>query len=131
MQIKYMKLTNKQIYDISKKLLESFNDNRKYFPAKVNFTIQRNKKNLLDIVETIEQVRLAIAAQYGSRDLENPDVFNIAPENMDIAQRELDDLTNTTQEVNITMLSLKDIENIEFTSNQMDAILFMIDEQAE
>lgn len=126
-----MKLANKQIYDISKKLLESFNDNTKYFPAKVNFTIQRNKKNLLDIVETIEQVRLAIAAQYGSRDPENPDVFNIAPENMDIAQRELDDLTNTEQEVNITMLSLKDIENVEFTSNQMDAILFMIDEQAE
>lgn len=126
-----MKLTNKQIYDISKKLLDSFNDNTKYFPAKVNFIIQRNKKNLLDIVETIEKVRLAIAAQYGSRDPENPDVFNIAPENMDIAQRELDDLTNTTQEVNITMLSLKDIENIEFTSNQMDAILFMIDEQAE
>lgn len=126
-----MKLANKQIYDISKKLLESFNDNTKYFPAKINFIIQRNKKNLLDIVETIESVRLAIAAQYGSRDPENPDVFNIAPENMDIAQRELDDLTNTEQEVNITMLSLKDIENIEFTSNQMDAILFMIDEQAE
>ena len=109
-----MILKTKQIYEISKKLVEAFNDNTKYFPAKVNFTIQRNKKNLLDIVETIESVRLAIAAQYGDKDPENPGIFNIRLENMDIAQRELDDLTNTEQEVNIIMLSLKDIENIEF-----------------
>lgn len=128
-----MQLTNKQIYDISKKLLESFNDNTKYFPARINFTIQRNKKILLDIVETIEKIRLEIAAHYGSRDPENPDIFNIDPDHMDTAQQELNDLTNLEQEVNITMLSFKDIENLEFTSNQMDAILFMIDDtkQAE
>ena len=126
-----MRLTNEQIYKNCEQLLKSFNDNTKYFPGKITFIIQRNKKTLLDICKTIDEVRASIAANYGEPDPENPGSYIIPAETRALAQIELNDLSAAAQEVNIIMLDYKDIENVEFTPNQMDAILFMINEQAE
>ena len=43
----------------------------------------------------------------------------------------MDDLIEMEQEVNILMLKFSDIENLEFTMNQMEAIMFMIEEEVE
>jgi hypothetical protein len=40
----------------------------------------------------------------------------------------LDDLLKITQEINIGMIKLSDIENCEFTPKQIEALFFMIEE---
>jgi hypothetical protein len=38
---------------------------------------------------------------------------------------------NISTEVHFTTILFKDIENLEFTSNQMEALMFMIEEEKE
>jgi hypothetical protein len=127
-----MRLNNKQIYDYFLKLSNSFNDNQKYIPAKVNFYIQKNKESFAKIAEIIDTTRQNIAQQYGSPSLDNPGFYNIKLENIETAQKELDDLMLIEHDIPILRLKFQDIENLEFTFNQMESILFMIDDnQAE
>lgn len=126
-----MILTNQQIYDFTEQIKQAFNDNSKYFPSKINFPIQKNKKLLMEAVGTIDKVKQSIAKQYGVQDLEDANLYHIKAEYIDQAQKELDDLMALEQDLNCTLISFKDIENLEFTSNQMEAIMFMIDEEAE
>lgn len=126
-----MRLNNKEIYDIYEKLQLSFDNNSRYFPVKINFFIQKNKKVLKELCDIIDVSKQSIAQQYGVMDSEDVNLFHIKPENIEIAQKELNDLMNIEHDLNIMMISLKDIENLEFTPNQMEAIMFMIDEEAE
>lgn len=126
-----MKLKNKDIYNYNNNLTIAFNDNNKYFPVKVNFIIQKNKRLLSGLSSEIDLYRRNIGELYGTLS-EEEGVYNISKEKLSAAQKELNELMEVEQEVNIIMIPLKDIENLEFTSNQMDAMLFMInEEQAE
>lgn len=120
-----MILTNQQIYETYQKLAKVFLNETRYFPAKVNFIIQKNLKTLYEIAQEIENMRLNIINHYGKI---HDDDYIIYPENIEQANKELDDLSTVKQEVNILFLTFEDIANIEFTPAQMGAILFMIKE---
>lgn len=123
-----MKLNNKDIFNYYQKLESAFNVDNKYFPAKINFYIQKNKNILYNLSILIEQTKNSIAQQYGLYQ-EESDSYFIPSEQRSIAQQELNDLMNVEQEVNILQLTFNDIEQLEFTPNQMEAILFMIKEE--
>ena len=72
-------------------------------------------------------MRLNIARNYGT--VQDNNDFIINPENIQRANKELSELSEIEQEINILFLTFKDIEEIEFTPAQMGAILFMINEE--
>lgn len=126
-----MILKNKDIIEYYEELSASFKDNTKYLPAKISFIIQKNIKMLKELSEEIYSARNNIIQNYGIQDEEDKDSFIIPKEFQEITQKELDDLIEMEQEVNILMLKFSDIENLEFTMNQMEAIMFMIEEEVE
>lgn len=126
-----MLIKNIKIIQYFELLKENFNNNSKYLPAKIAFIIQKNIKLLKELSEEIYVLRDSIIKHYGVQDINDLDSFIIPDEYKEIAQKELDDLTELEQEVNILKLKFSDIENLEFTMNQMEAIMFMIEEEVE
>ncbi len=119
-------MTNLEIYNTASKLLEAFSDTQQKFPVKMNFFLQKNKKLLIDLAREIEDSRLLIARTHGTPGEDGN--YNIAVENIDAAKAELNELFNIEQDVNISKISFDDLDpNMELTSAQMEALMFMID----
>lgn len=122
-----MKFKNEDIYKIGSQLNSLFNDNDVYLPTKVNFPIQRNKKTFLTLAQEIEESRMGVIRYYGVP-AEDGETYTIPPDVIEQASKELEDLINIEQEVSFSKVKLEDLENIKFTSAQMDALMFMIEE---
>ena len=122
-----MKLTNAQIYTYAQKLNGAFQDTSIYLPARINFYIQKNKSTILVLGEEIEKARMNIFQQYG--DYTEDGMITIPPEKIAIAQQELNDLLAIEQDVNILKFSIeKFTDDISLSIEQMEAIMFMIEE---
>lgn len=122
-----MKLTNTQIYNYAQLLNRAFQDSSLYLPARINFYIQKNKTTILSLGEEIEKTRSEIIQHYG--ELAENNMFYVKPENMTVAQAELNDLFSIEQEVNILKFSIdKFTDDIQLSMEQMEAIMFMIEE---
>lgn len=123
-----MTLTNTQIYNYANALANAFQDKEQRLPIKLNFFIQKNKKVLVELAQDIEQARIDIAQTYGTLDTETQQ-FIIPPEKIENAQKDLIDLFNIEQEVNIGMIKADSLsDDFNLTTAQMEAILFMIEE---
>ena len=125
-----MKLSNKIIYSYATKLLNAFQDNTQKLPIKLNFYLQKNKNVLIELGKDIEQARLEVAKQYGTLNPNDKETYIISPENTNIVLKELDDLYNLEQDVPIYKIKLSDFnEDLNLTTAQMEAIMFMIDDE--
>lgn len=125
---KSVNFTNEEILHLCR-LFSDFNANQNiYFPAKLNYYIQYNMKQILDIGMEVENIRMEVAKHYGDKSNDGKESYIIKPENFDAAQNELMQLSKATREVDIYFVSLDDFENITLTSNQMQALMFMIEE---
>lgn len=114
-----------EIYDIAVKLLNNFTEiNNVYLSAAAAFSIQKNKQNFLNIANEIEEARMQLLNKYNVSKISGE--IQIAPENIEIANKELQDLLNIEEEVKIYTFSIEELDGIKFTPLQMDAILFMI-----
>lgn len=122
-----MKLTNQTIYEKATEIQVAFSNETKYIPVRLNFAIQKNLATLTTLQEEIEQARLRIAATYGILDEENMR-YIIEEDNKDKVNQELNDLFTMEQEVNIKTCTLAQMEDIDLTLEQMQAIMFMIEE---
>ena len=121
-----MKLTNNQIYTYATGLAAAFQDDSLKLPIKINFYLHKNKETLIAMAQDIEKARLDLLAQYGELNQET-NRFTIFPDKMDIAAKELEDLFNLEQEVNIYTVSIDNFgDDLTLTSGQMEALLFMI-----
>ena len=108
--------------------MEQFNNGEQKFPVKINFYLQKNKNTLMGFAQEIETARLEIINNYGSPSEDNPRQYIIPPENIEIAQQELNELFALEQDVNIYKLSIDNFpEDMSLTGNQMEALLFMIE----
>ena len=126
-----MKLKNKQIYDTASQLHEAFNIKDQYLPIKLNFYLQKNKKLLTELAQDIDQSRNNILQRYGTYDSENG-YFRVENEHIDIVTSELEELFNLKQEVNIQMIPMSVLDlDLQLTTAQMEAIMFMIDDKKE
>lgn len=125
-----MTLTNNQIYNYANSLIENFSKSDIKFPVKVNFYLQKNQNTLLTLAQEIEQERVNIAQEYGILN-EETEQYEVPPEKIQEASQKLNDLFDLTQEVKLYKVKLEDFGNIELTSGQMQALLFMIEDEKE
>lgn len=126
-----MKIKNKKILTITENLKKAFNDNVKYFPAKINFIIHKNLTLLESLTEEIYQTRDSIVDYYGIPDETEQNKFFIPEDKRKKAQNELDELLELEQEVPLMIFKFNQIEDLDFTSNQMEAMMFMIEEDSD
>lgn len=120
-----MKLTNQQIYDATIQLA-SFNIEGK-LPVRINFFLQKNIQTLAAAGQEIEEARLSVAREFGQLN-EDGTQFIVPPEKMAAAQKEINDLFNLEQDLNIHVFKLDDFDGIELTYQQLSSIMFMIEE---
>ena len=123
-------LTNNQIYNYVNSLIENFSNIDIKFPVKVNFYLQKNQNTLLALAQEIEQERIKIAQEYGVLN-EETERYEVPPKKIQEASQKLNDLFDLTQEVKLYKIKLEDFGNIELTSGQMQALLFMIEDEEE
>lgn len=122
-----MKLTNNEIYMHTQNLMMAFEDKDQKLPIKISFYLQKNKNTLLQLAQDIEQTRLEIARSYGELD-EETSQYIIPPEKMEEASKELNDLFNLEQDVQIYTINIDSFgDDLTITTAQMEAIMFMID----
>lgn len=120
-----MKLTNQKIYDAAMELA-SFHIEGK-LPIKINFFLQKNIQMLAAAAQEIEAARIGIAQEYGELN-EDGNQYVVPPEKIALAQKEIIDLFNLEQDLNIHVFKLEDFDNIELTYQQLSSIMFMIEE---
>ena len=122
-----MKMTNNEIYMHANALVEAFNDGEQKLPIKVSFYLQKNKNKLLELAQDIEKSRIDSAKAYGELN-ESGEQFIIPPEKMADASKELEDLFNLEQEVQIYTINIDSLsDDLMMTAAQMEALMFMIE----
>lgn len=121
-----MKLTNQTIYQYTE-ALASFNDIKTYIPARANFLIQKNISALAAAAQEIEKSRLEVAKHYGEAS-EDGQGYTIPGDKIPLAAKELEDLFAIEQDISIRTFKIEDLGDTQFTSAQMSAIMFMIED---
>ena len=124
-----MKMTNSEIYVNANSLLREFaNCADMKLPVKINFYLQKNIQTLKTLATEIEEERLAIIHRYGTL-IEDGSAYSIPAENVEVAQKELNDLFALEQDVQIYKIKIDNLsDDMAFTMGQMEALMFMIDE---
>ena len=122
-----MKFNNSEIYQIANILAKTFDNLDIYIPAKANFFIQKNISTFAAAAQEIEKSRLEIAKHYGELDEENQQ-YKIPEDKIEEASKELEDLFSIEQDLNIKTFTIEALGDAEFTSAQMQAIMFMIED---
>ena len=120
-----IKMNNGMIYQYALTLNEALNDNDLQMPVAVIFSIEKNKQTLMAVAQDVEKYRMDIIKKYGKEVDGN---YNVPQDKIEIANKELQDLFSIEQEVNIYKFNIEDLGDIKLTSNQMNAILFMIED---
>lgn len=123
-------LTNKQIYNYATELINNFSNNDLKLPVKINFYLQKNQLELLPLAQDIERQRMDIIQEYGVLDEETQN-YIIPTDEINIVTKKINELFDLTQDVKIYKVKLEDFGSIDFTPNQMKALLFMIEEEEE
>lgn len=120
-----MKMNNGTIYQYALTLNEALNNNDLQMPVAVLFSIEKNKQTLMAVAQDVEKYRMDIIKKYGEEVDRN---YNVPQDKIEIANKELQDLFSIEQEINIYKFNIEDLGDIKLTSNQMNAILFMIED---
>ena len=120
-----VKMNNGMIYQYALALSEALSDNDLQMPVAVIFSIEKNKQTLMAVAQDVEKYRMDIIKKYGKEVDGN---YNVPQDKIEIANKELQDLFSIEQEVNIYKFNIEDLGDIKLTSNQMNAILFMIED---
>lgn len=122
-----MKFTNQKIYQVANELASNFSEIKTYIPAKANFFIQKNIAAIINAAQEIDKSRLEILQHYGVLN-DNTQQYDIPKEKLQEATKEIEDLFTIEQDLDIKTFSIDCLGNTEFTSAEMQAILFMIEE---
>lgn len=121
-------MSHNEIYQVAVELLNNFTDTSNiYLPAAVAFSIQKNKQLFLQIATEIEESRNSILNHYKIDG--NQGEIQIDPNFINQANNELKDLLNIQQDIKIYTFKIEELNGVNFTPDQMQSILFMIDEE--
>lgn len=121
-----MKLTNNKILEYAN-LLATIKNSQIKLPVRVNFFLQKNIRIILDAAAYIEENRLNIGRAYGELN-EMQNSYIIPPESMASVNAELNALFSIEQDLEITAIPLSAFDEVELTMEEMDAIMFMVEE---
>ena len=123
-----MILTNGQIYNYSR-LLIKFNENfHSDMSVVINYYIQSNISKMLDAGAEVEKSIIFITNKYKDNQQNESGMVKIKDEYIDKAQKELDDLSNIKQNIDIHFIKLSDLKDIHLSTEELQAILFMIED---
>lgn len=95
-------------------------------PARTSFAIVRNIKTLQPIVEDIQSAYNELIMKY-AEPIEG-DKFRVKEENMAEFTTELTNLYSLDTEVSIIKIKFTDIENLDFSLEETEALYFMIED---
>lgn len=121
-------MTNDEIYRCAIGIINALSNIETPMPAAISFSITKNKKTISALAEDIEKYRIDILNRYGAKIVEN-NIVSIPEEKVNDANRELEELLTISQEVRIYTFSIEDLQDVNLSPAQMEAILFMIDEE--
>lgn len=119
-------MSNAEIYNLAKILNTAFNMEERYLPARINFFIIKNKNTIMRLAEIIEESRIEIIKHYGIVD--EAGMIQVPKDKMGVVNNELTELLKVSQEIEISTITLSMLDDLEFTPIQMQALLFMIEE---
>ena len=74
---------------------------------------------------------MTFQTKYGTINVEKDAYFISDPEKLEQAQQEIKQLLSIDQILEVYMISLEDLQDTKLTIAQMNAMLFMIDEEAK
>lgn len=121
-------LKNNEIYSIAMQLIENeIAQLNISLPVKVNFYLQKNVANIIDMAKDIESNRNDILQKYGTLNEEGN--YDFEEGKLEQANQELVDLFELEQEVPIYEITLDAFDGVELTSKQVQAIAYMIKEE--
>lgn len=131
-----MKITkmmkNAEIYTTAENLLEQFpNGEDSKFPVKALFLLRKNIKVFTDLAQEIEKTRMEIIEKYGTPTEEDPNKYSFEGENIELVNKDLNELVECEQEVSYYTFSIDALGDVELTNAQMDAIMDFIDYEGE
>lgn len=121
-------LTNNEIYNYANALAQEFGNDQVKLPIKVNFYLQKNLKTLIELAQDLEKQRIEVAEEFGILNEETGN-YDIPTENTAAATNKLRELFNLTQDIQVYKVSLDAFGDLDLTSAQMQALLFMIKEE--
>ena len=122
-----MKLNNYEVFNYAQALNTFSNNKDLYIPVKANFIIQKNLQALVTAGEHIEKSRFEIIQHYGVLN-EEKGQYIVPAEKIDEANAELSVLFEIEQDLDLGKIKIEDLGNIELTTTQMQALMFMIEE---
>ena len=121
-----VKFTNAQIYELLNKLDKAFTEDNIYFPVRFNYYFVRNASKLEEQVKNIDLARNVIINHYAT--VKGDKYQFSSQEDLDKANKEINELFTLEQELQIDMVDLAIIEEMQLTVDQMEAIMLMIKE---
>lgn len=127
MSVMKKEFSNLVIYNLASALLEHFNTSLN-LPVKTNFYFQKNVTNMVALAKEIEQHRFDILEKYGTKN-EETNQYEFANEIIDTVNNEITELLDLTQEVTIYPLSLDEFGDLVLSTEQVQAISFMFNEE--
>ena len=119
-------MKNKEIYEYNQNLA-IFNNCNLTLPVRISFYLQKNIKLIKQAAEDIERARMGIGAKFGTPNATQTG-YDIPPDKIVEANKELNELFELEQELNIHKFKIDDFGDIDLTYQEMSAILFMIEE---
>ena len=125
-------MSNLEIYNTATSLSELFTEmvqTEIKLPVQVNFYFQKNMNALVAMAQDLEKERANIVMKYGSPDPNDPNVVQISPDKIEVANKELNDLFSLEQEVAVNVIELDWFNEINMTPQQVNAITFMIKDE--
>lgn len=120
-----MILTNKTIYATVQAFDAHFQNLEQYLPVRVTYAILKNYNVLQNQANIIEETRNTIIKRYGE---ESENGYIVKEENIVKANEELNTILQLEQDVPIIMIKMSDLQGFNFTLQQMQALLYMIEE---
>lgn len=122
--------TNREILSYAESLSQIFLNPEKdiELPIKTNFYLQKNIKAFTKAAQEIDESRLAIGEKYGEYNFDE-NCYEIRDKDQRLlAQQDLKNLLSLDQVLEIYTVSLDDLQDTQLTVAQLNAMLFMIEE---
>lgn len=104
--------------------LNSFEMSKTTLPVRVGYTILQNRQKMRQVIEPFEEMRNSIFQKYakGKPELKQTD------EGYAECAKEMDELGNEEQELDLKKIKLSDIENVELPAKLISALMCMLEE---
>ena len=124
-------MTNKQIYSLYDNLSFLMKDCTKNLPVKIAYPIVRNYKQFYDIMQDLQIMRQQIIDKYGKPSLEKEGYYIAKEGYEDQFKNEIQGLDEIDNDIKIYKIKFKDLEPLELSLQDLDALYFMIEDEGE